>query len=402
MDKPKSIKRKRTQRDYPMSFKLAVVRQVEEGALTYRQAQEKYGIQGRSTVLVWLRKHGQCDWSPAKEPTMTKESPAQKIKRLEKDLEDERLRNLVLNEMIDVLDEKYGTQLRKKLLANGLRRLQSAKQITIARACRLFGLCRQTLYRREYRQRNKQRVYELVHDMVLDIRRHLPRLGGRKLHAMLVPKFVEAGIKMGRDGLFDCLRHYQLLVPNKRSYTKTTDSRHWLKKYPNLLSAKELTGPEQAFVSDITYVRSGQGVHYLSLVTDAWSRKIMGYHLSKDLSATETVKAMELAIRNRSYSGTLIHHSDRGIQYCSAVYQRLLGRNGITASMTDGYDCYQNALAERVNGILKHEFLVYQAQDFAELLRQIKQSVWAYNELRPHLSLGMKTPAMVHEKASYR
>ena len=119
MDKPKSIKRKRTQRDYPMSFKLAVVRQVEEGALTYRQAQEKYGIQGRSTVLVWLRKHGQCDWSPTKEPTMTKESPAQKIKRLEKDLEDERLRNLVLNEMIDVLDEKYGTQLRKKLLATG-------------------------------------------------------------------------------------------------------------------------------------------------------------------------------------------------------------------------------------------------------------------------------------------
>ncbi|WP_298769215.1 IS3 family transposase, partial [uncultured Shewanella sp.] len=149
-----------------------------------------------------------------------------------------------------------------------------------------------------------------------------------------------------------------------------------------------------------TYVKSDEGTHYLSLVTDAYSRKIMGYELSHEMKASDVVKALDMTIKNRRTSGDTIHHSDRGMQYCSAEYQDRLQANGLRPSMTDGYDCYQNALAERVNGILKHEFLLYRCRTMKELGVLIKESIETYNQLRPHLSLGMKTPNEVHEKAS--
>lgn len=230
----------------------------------------------------------------------------------------------------------------------------------------------------------------------------MPRLGTRKLYQVLKPKLEEAGIKLGRDGLFDYLRRHNLLIKPKRSYTKTTWSKHWMKKHPNLFAEMNLDAPEQAFVSDITYVESAEGVHYLSLVTDAWSRKIMGFELSREMKASDTVKALRRAASNRCHTRELVHHSDRGVQYCSALYQRELEREGMTPSMTDGYDCYQNALAERINGILKQEFLVNQYQSFEDLQQVLTESVWTYNHLRPHLSLGMRTPNEVHEKASDR
>ncbi|MUL06934.1 IS3 family transposase, partial [Aliivibrio fischeri] len=165
------------------------------------------------------------------------------------------------------------------------------------------------------------------------------------------------GIKLGRDNFFSYLRNERLLVKPKRSYTKTTYSKHWMKKHPNLLKEVIPQAPEEIFVSDITYVQSQEGVHYLSLVTDAYSRKIMGYELSDEMKATDVVKALDMAIESRQYQRSTIHHSDRGLQYCSKVYQEKLNKNDIKPSMTDGYDCYQNALAERINGILKQEFL---------------------------------------------
>lgn len=173
-----------------------------------------------------------------------------------------------------------------------------------------------------------------------------------------------------------------------------------MKKYPNLYQDIEITEPEQAFVSDITYVESEDGVHYLSLVTDAGSRKIMGYHLSDDMKAESVAKALQQSIKHRRTNKPLIHHSDRGLQYCSTHYQTILKANDIRPSMTDGYDCYQNALAERVNGILKNEFLIHKYRSKADLEQVIKESIFAYNHLRPHLSLGMKTPEDVHKKAS--
>lgn len=234
----------------------------------------------------------------------------------------------------------------------------------------------------------------------MNLRRFMPRLGTRKLYHLIKPALCEQGIKLGRDGLFDYLREADLLVKPKRSYTKTTFSKHWMRKHPNLLQDVCADRPEKVFVSDITYVESDEGVHYLSLVTDAYTRKIMGYEVSREMKAGDIVKALKMAIDARQTSHPLIHHSDRGLQYCSSEYQRVLSTNDIRPSMTDGYDCYQNALAERVNGILKQEFLLYRSKSFNELKVLVEQSVTIYNRLRPHLSLGMKTPQEVHEKAS--
>ncbi len=227
-------------------------------------------------------------------------------------------------------------------------------------------------------------------------RQYMSQLGTRKLYKLIKPQLVEHGIKLGRDGLFDYLRSEGLLVRPKKNYIKTTFSRHWMQKHPNLLKDKTVSKPEEVFVSDITYVESNEGVHYLSLVTDAFTRKIIGYELSENMKTSNVVKALHMAIKNRQYTHEVIHHSDKGAQYCSGLYQSILAQNNIIPSMTDGDDCYQNALAERVNGILKQEFLLYQCNTMDELKVLIKESIGIYNNMRPHLSLKMKTPNQVH------
>lgn len=243
-------------------------------------------------------------------------------------------------------------------------------------------------------------MLEPVIDKIKTLRRALPKVGTRKLYHLLQDDLKQWQIKLGRDRLFDLLRKHRLLVKPTKQYRKTTHSKHWMKKHPNLYQGLNVTRPEQVFVSDITYVESEEGVHYLSLVTDAGSRKIMGYHLSNDMKAESVAKALEQSIHNRRTTKPLIHHSDRGLQYCSQHYQGILKANDIKPSMTDGYDCYQNALAERVNGILKNEFLIHRYRNKAELEQVLDESIYAYNHLRPHLSLGMKTPEEVHKKAS--
>lgn len=238
--------------------------------------------------------------------------------------------------------------------------------------------------------------------MVYEVRRRMPRLGARKLYKILKPKLEGYDIKLGRDAFFTLLRENKMLVVPKKQYIKTTFSKHWMRKHPNRFANLQLERPDEAYVSDITYVESDEGVHYLSLVTDAYSRKIVGHHLSKDMSAVEVVKALRMATRKRQGDAPLIHHSDRGAQYCSQVYQDELRRHNIEPSMTDGYDCYQNALAERVNGILKQEFLLVRCPTFDVLNRVVDESIATYNELRPHLSLAYRTPNEIHEKAAPR
>lgn len=205
---------------------------------------------------------------------------------------------------------------------------------------------------------------------------------------------------MGRDAFFRLLRSENMLVKPKKTYTKTTNSKHWLRKHPNLMKDMDINRVEQAFVSDITYIKTKEQTYYLSLVTDAFSRKIMGYKLSKDMGSDKVVQALKMAVKQRRTDKSLIHHSDRGLQYCSAVYQSELKANTIVPSMTDGYDCYQNALAERVNGILKQEFLIETCNTGKELDLMVKQSIGIYNGKRPHLSLNFKTPNFIHEKSS--
>jgi len=226
----------------------------------------------------------------------------------------------------------------------------------------------------------------------------MPRLGTRKLYFLLRSDIDALGIKIGRDALFDYLRSEHLLIKPKKNYTKTTDSKHWLRKYPNLMLGVKAQRPEQYFVSDITYIKSREKTHYLSLVTDAYSRKIMGFKLSDDMSTENVVQALHMAVLKRKTQQSLIHHSDRGLQYCSSLYQNALKENGILPSMTDGYDCYQNAMAERINGILKQEFLINKCNNGKELKQLVKESINTYNNKRPHLSLNMKTPNFIHQK----
>lgn len=225
--------------------------------------------------------------------------------------------------------------------------------------------------------------------------------GTRKLHYVLREPMMNRGIKLGRDGLFDLLRSTRLLVAPGRAYHKTTNSHHRFYKHPNLLKdgphQVKPTRPEEVWVADITYLPTQDKCACSSLVTDAYSRKIVGYHVHGSLQTEEVSWALKMAVKARKSKAPLIHHSDRGIQYCSSAYQAIHEQHQITCSMTDGHDCYQNALAERVNGILKGELLLHRPGDLEEAKRMVKESIHIYNAMRPHLSLKYKTPDAVHQ-----
>jgi transposase InsO family protein len=234
--------------------------------------------------------------------------------------------------------------------------------------------------------------------MVQGVRLSQPRIGTRKLHYLLRDRFVLAGLKLGRDGLFEVLRRARMLIKPKRCYRKTTNSKHWLYKHPNLVTGQPKPHmAEQLWVADITYIETRQTIGYLSLITDAYSRRIMGYHLHPTLHTDGVMQALKMALHARKTQRTLVHHSDRGIQYCADAYQRIHRRNGVVCSMTDGYDCYQNAMAERVNGILKTELLVSTAPDLKQAAVMIAEAVDTYNYHRPHQALKYKTPDAVHQ-----
>jgi putative transposase len=237
-------------------------------------------------------------------------------------------------------------------------------------------------------------------EQVMRVRRAQPRLGTRKLQHVLREPLAKAGLTVGRDALFGILRQARLLVAPRRAYHKTTYSHHRFHRHPNLLKAGEhqckAEAAEQVWVADITYLPTEGACAYLSLVTDAWSRRIVGYHVHDTLQTYQVSQAFKMALKARQTKQALVHHSDRGIQYCAEEYQQLHSRHGITCSMTDGYDCYQNALAERVNGILKNEFLLHRPADLEQARRMVSESIRIYNQQRPHLSLEMKTPDEVH------
>jgi putative transposase len=230
---------------------------------------------------------------------------------------------------------------------------------------------------------------------VLSIRSQMPRLGTRKLHYLLH----DQQCPIGRDALFSLLRAEGLLVKKKRRYQKTTDSRHWLRKYADLSKELAVTRPEQLWVADITYVSLEQGFCYLHLLSDAYSKQIMGYRVSETLEASHTVEALNMALAQRSTKAILIHHSDRGLQYCSAAYTGLLQQQHIQISMTQDGSPYDNAIAERINGILKDEYGLDDIyEDISQVQKEVKQAVWSYNEQRPHLSNHYLTPRQMHQQ----
>jgi putative transposase len=278
---------------------------------------------------------------------------------------------------------------------------QSRPKESLEGLCALFGVTRQAYYEAQLHESKTSIAHMIVLTLVKDLRKDIPMLGTRKLLFMLTSEFEKHGIKIGRDQLFDLLRFHGLLMRRRKRMVKTTDSHHWLKKYPNLIKELVPSAAEQLWVSDITYIRTLQGFNYLSLITDAYSRKIMGYALFQTLEATGPLEALVMAVSERQKISPfiLIHHSDRGVQYCSAEYVHILTNEKMAISMTQSGSPYENALAERVNGTIKNDFFpkrVY--QNHKEAVKAITRIIHVYNQMRPHASVDYLTPGEAHIK----
>jgi len=267
--------------------------------------------------------------------------------------------------------------------------------MSISSTCGLLGVSRQVYYRSIRSKQKSQAKAEEVISMVLSIRRDMPRIGFRKLYYLLYKPLKQLGV--GRDKFLSILKANHLLIKPKRNYRITTDSHHRFRKHKNLIEDMPLERPEQVWVSDITYIGGRNRNCYLALVTDAYSKKIMGFDVSNSLTTDGSLRALNMAIKQRKYKKRLIHHSDRGLQYCSNDYQKALKKKKIIPSMTENYDPYANAIAERVNGILKQEFLLEDYQvDIKTMKLIVDAAVHIYNTKRPHWSCYMKTPEQMH------
>lgn len=270
-------------------------------------------------------------------------------------------------------------------------------QVTKQAACDWFGISRQAYYQACERQTQREMEDELLLEMVQAIRQQHPRMGVRKLHHLLGERMAQAGISRGRDALFNLLREHDLLVQTKRSRRRTTRPGLW--RCPNRLAELTVERPNQAWVSDITYLQTEQGFVYLSLITDAYSRYIVGYDLSTSLAAEGCLRALNRAIdQSKSLDLTgLIHHSDHGVQYTAYPYHDRLQAAKILPSMGEVGNCYENALAERMNGILKCEyFLDSLFVNFDQAHQAVREAIRLYNYERPHWSLGLECPANVY------
>lgn len=274
----------------------------------------------------------------------------------------------------------------------------SFKVISLANLCSWFGLTRQAYYQSKNRVEKDLIEQEILLDKIGDIRKDHKRLGGRKLFFKLETFMHEHNIKMGRDAFFDLLRDNKLLIKQRKRHHVTTNSNHWMKKYPNLIKDIEPLGPNHVWVSDITYWKTKGGHYYISFITDAYSRKIVGYHVADTMEAIESATALKMAIKTLKISAEgLIHHSDRGSQYCSSMYVNMLKKEGIKISMTENGDPLENAIAERINGIIKGEYLFdYLIKTLLNAKEVLKSVVKLYNEDRPHSSIGNAMPSQVH------
>lgn len=262
-------------------------------------------------------------------------------------------------------------------------------------------MSRQNYYAaRRYRQRR-----EVDEDLIVELarreRKQQPRIGGRKLLHLLRVDLQEADVRVGRDRFFEVLAEHNLLVPHKPGTPHTTNSRHSLPVFHNLLTGKTWSRPNQAWASDLTYIRTAEGFLYAALITDVYSRKIVGFHIGDSLEAEGCVQALNMALRELPTDRYPIHHSDRGCQYCCAEYVAQLQTRRLPISMTQIQHCYENALAERVNGILKQEYEMDQTfRTKAQAKKALEQAVWFYNYRRPHTMLNYRFPADVHAEAA--
>jgi transposase InsO family protein len=263
-------------------------------------------------------------------------------------------------------------------------------------------MSRQNYYARRQVRRAQTVDAELVTELVRAERRVQPRLGTRKLRVVLQGVLAKAGVQLGRDRFFEVLRRDGLLLaPLPKIYPQTTSSYHCLPVFGNLVKDRVLKQPNEVWVSDLTYLRTAEGFLYLALVTDKFSRKIVGYHCGDTLESVGCVRALGMALKELPTGAHPIHHSDQGSQYCCHEYVQALGARGLTISMTERDHCAENALAERMNGILKQEYgLGHELPTKAAARQAVPQGIWLYNHKRPHTALNYQVPAVVHQSAS--
>ena len=268
---------------------------------------------------------------------------------------------------------------------------------SIQRLCGLFGYSRIAWYKKQKTIYKKAVEEQIILEKVRRVKKKMPRIGTRKLLELLR----QESIKIGRDKLFEILGRNGLLVRRRRARVLTTQSFHWLRKYPNLIREMHVNRPNQLWVSDITYIATTEGFMYLFLITDAYSRMILGYKISSNLKADNAILALQMALRSQPTSVTnLVHHSDRGIQYCSSGYVSILKSNSVLISMTENGDPLENAIAERVNGILKDEWLYDMSPIKKEHIENtMSKIVMIYNSERPHMSIDMLTPKEAHQQS---
>jgi len=274
---------------------------------------------------------------------------------------------------------------------------------SIENICTRFGKSRQAFYQLETRRQKEMIDSELILFYVRDIRKQQPRIGARKMHRMLKAVMIKNKIKLGRDKFFALLKRHGLLVKKRRNFVKTTNSYHRFKKYPNMIKALEVTSPEKVWVSDITYIPIERNKFvYLSLITDIYSKRIMGYCVHPSLESIGPLKALDMALKNRTYHNkSIIHHSDKGAQYCSEDYISCLNKNRLKISMTSEKKCpEENTVAERINGILKSEYYIdTQFRNIQDARLSVKNAIELYNNNRPHLSCDYLTPSEAHLKS---
>lgn len=271
----------------------------------------------------------------------------------------------------------------------------------MSQVCACFDLKRDAYYKYLKRCSKRKSIIEKVVELVKHERIQQPRVGTRKLHKSLYEIFQKQQLKIGRDTLFHILKEEDLLIKKKKASCRTTNSYHHFHKYNNLIKNVPITRPNQVWASDITYIRTINGFCYLALITDMYSRKIVGYDMSDSLELAGCLRALKSALRKARPACGLTHHSDRGFQYCSHQYTQELIKNKIAISMTEENHCYENALAERVNGILKDEFYLdqcFSSKHHATLAT--KNAINIYNTKRLHLSLDFKTPDTVFKFVS--
>lgn len=276
---------------------------------------------------------------------------------------------------------------------------QRKPNVGLSKLCWLFGVTRQAYYQSLSRAEFVGIEQDLVLKEVRLIRRDHPRIGTRKLYVMTEQFMLTHQIKMGRDALFDLLSLHGLLIRRRRRKVITTQSNHWLKKHPNLIKDFTPTGINQLWVSDITYWFTQTDTLYISFITDAYSHKIVGHNLAQTLEAVESLKSLAMALKGNTELDNLIHHSDRGSQYCCFKYVNLLQDYDIKISMTETGDPRDNPVAERVNGILKGEYLEsYQVNTFEQAKELLDKVIERYNQERPHMSIGNLVPEKVHSQ----